>query len=207
MIRVFLADDHAILRAGLRALLSTAKDITITGEAADGRSVLRAMESETWAVDVLLLDLSLPKVCGAEVLRRARERHPELRVLVLSMYAEEQHARQMIDQGASGYLSKDRTEDELIAALRSVARGVLWVPESAFRKGLHAAGSDARDISPRERQILMLLVDGRSVTDIASELNVSVSTVSTHLGRMKSKLGLTTIGELIGYAHRSGLAG
>ena len=85
MIRVFLADDHAILRAGVRALLSTAKDITVTGEAADGRSVLRAMESETWAVDVLVLDLSLPKVGGGEVLRRARQRHPELRVLVLSM--------------------------------------------------------------------------------------------------------------------------
>jgi DNA-binding NarL/FixJ family response regulator len=203
MIRVFVADDHGILRAGVRALVGSTPDIVVTGEAADGHGVLAAAAAPDWPVDVLVLDLSLPKISGVEVLRRVRKLRPSVRVLILSMYSEEQHARQTVELGAAGYVSKDRAEDELISAIRSVAHGRLHVQRSVAPA--RSASAARGEVSGREHQIVMLLVQGRTVTEIASELDVAVSTVSTYIGRIKIKLGLRTVGEIVGYAYRMGL--
>ncbi|MCB9761751.1 MAG: response regulator transcription factor [Alphaproteobacteria bacterium] len=208
MIRVFMADDHPIVRAGLRALLSLAPDITLVGEVGDGRKVLLAMEEPDWAVDVLLLDLSLPRVGGLEVLRRVRARHPDLAVLVLSMYDEEQYADRLLAQGAAGYVSKDRSEEELIAAVRAVARGRVYVSRSVALARLDHPGPPSAPherLTPREHQVFTLLFDGRTVTDIAAELDLSVSTVSTHVGNIKGKLAVSSVAEIVSYAHRMGL--
>ncbi|MCA9537387.1 MAG: response regulator transcription factor [Myxococcales bacterium] len=204
MIRVFLADDHPIVRTGLKALLSLADDIEVVGEAIDGRKVLLAADSPDWAVDVLVLDISLPQVNGIEVLRRLQETRPEMPVLMLSMYAEDQYARRLVDLGAAGYVSKDRSEDELIAAIRVVAGGGLYISRRAAR-GASAVGEPARDLTPRQHQIFTLLVEGLAVTDIAAQLNLSVSTVSTHVGQIKRALGARTVQEIVSYAHRMDL--
>lgn len=198
MIRVFLADDHPIVRTGLRALLSTADDITVVGEAVDGRQVLLAAEGDGWDVDVLVLDISLPKVSGIEVLRRLRVMRPGLPVLMLSMYAEDQYARRMVELGAAGYVSKDRSEDELIMAIRMVERGGLFISRRAAR-------GERSGLTARQHQVFVLLVEGWGVTDIAAQLDVTVSTVSTHVGHIKRAFGVKSIGEIVGYAHRMGL--
>lgn len=197
-IRVFLADDHPIVRTGIRALLSLADDIEIVGEVTDGLQVLNAAADPGWAVDVLVLDISLPRLNGIEVLRRLVASHPDLPVLFLSMYAEDQYARRLLDLGAAGYVSKDRSEDELIAAIRAVARGGVYISRRAAR----APAADATQLTPRQHQIFTLLVEGRAVSDIAAQLDLAVSTVSTHVGKVKQAFGVRTIGELVAHAHR-----
>ena len=204
MIRVFLADDHPIVRTGLKALLGLADDIEVFGEAIDGRKVLLAAERDDWAVDVLVLDISLPRVNGIEVLRRLQTMRPELPVLMLSMYSEDQYARRLIDQGAAGYVSKDRSEDELITAIRVVAGGGLYISRRAARAAPGGAGA-SHGLTPRQHQIFTLLVEGQSVSDIAAQLDVSVSTVSTHLGHIKRTFGVRTVQEIVSYAHRMNL--
>lgn len=200
MIRVFIADDHPIVRIGLRALLSTAPDIEITGEAEDGRGVLLASEAPDWPVDVLLLDVSLPKVNGIEVLRRLQARASRVAVLIVSMHAEAQYARQLIKLGAAGYVSKDRSDEELIVAIRAVARGRMYVSRQLSVE--HGQPLPHEQLSARQLQVFSLLVAGRSVSEIAAELDLTVSTVSTHLGHTKRKLGVGTVAELVHYAHR-----
>ncbi|MBL9004753.1 MAG: response regulator transcription factor [Myxococcales bacterium] len=207
MIRVYLADDHAILRQGLRKLLREAPDIEVVGECADGRQALQAMEQT--ACDVLILDLSLPRVSGIEVLRRLRASRPALRILVLSMYAEEQYALRMLREGASGYVSKDRPSDELLLAIRHVAAGRTYrSPELAERVRLGEADPQRpvhESLSAREYQVFDLLAQGRGVSDIAAELNLSKSTVSTYVQHIKGKLNVNTIGEIVRYAHQAGI--
>lgn len=207
MIRIYLADDHAILRQGLRKLLDEAPDMQITGESPDGRHVLQAMEEVE--CDVLLLDLSLPRVSGIEVLRRLKISRPALRILVLSMYSEEQYALRMMREGAAGYVSKDRPADDLIAAIRQVAANRTYVsPElsARVRSGAEDPQRPAHEsLSAREYQVFHLLVQGRGVTDIAAELNLSKSTISTYVQHIKEKLNVRTVGEIIRYAHQSGI--
>ncbi|MCB9527716.1 MAG: response regulator transcription factor [Myxococcales bacterium] len=197
MIRVFLADDHPIVRTGLKALLSLADDIEVVGEAVDGRKVLLASERADWAVDVLVLDISLPRVNGIEVLRRLRVSHPALPVLMLSMYAEDQYARRLVELGAAGYVSKDRSEDELITAIRVVASGGVYVSRQAMQGAAGEVG-----LSPRQHEVFTLLVEGQTVSEIAAQLDVSVSTVSTHLGHIKRALGARSVQEVVSFAHR-----
>jgi DNA-binding NarL/FixJ family response regulator len=207
MIRVFLADDHAILRQGLRRLLREAADIEVVGECADGRQVLQAMEQT--ACDVLILDLSLPRVSGIEVLRRLQVSRPALRILVLSMYAEEQYALRMLREGAAGYVSKDRPSEELLRAIRQVASGQTYrSPELAA--SVRAGEADPErpvheSLSAREYQVFDLLAQGRGVSDIAAELNLSKSTVSTYVQHIKGKLNVHTVGEIVRYAHQAGI--
>lgn len=205
MIRVFVADDHTIVRTGIRRLLATAGDIEVVAEAADGRAVLNQLESV--ACDLLLLDLSLPKVNGTEVLRRVKELKPELKVLILSMYAEEQYALRMLRAGAAGYLGKDRSEHELIAAIRAVASGQRYVTSAVAERDKTTSGDGAPHsaLAAREHQVFTLLCEGRSVVEIAAELDITPSTVSNHLARIRQKLGVRTVGEIVSYAHRAGL--
>lgn len=207
MIRVFLADDHSIVRGGLRKLLEVEADVRVVGEASDGRAVLNAPDKDQW--DVLVLDLSLPKVNGIEVLRRLRASHPALRIVVLSMYPEDQYAERMIHDGAVAYVSKSHPPETLLDAIRAAARGGRWraaTPTSTpavtdAAKPLHAK------LTAREYQVFTLVFQGEKVTDIAAELNLSVSTVSNHLAHVKEKLNARSVGDIVAYAHRAGLVG
>ncbi len=209
MIRVFVADDHTIVREGIRNLLSTADDIAVVGEAAHGRAVLDAMEVSPMPCDVLVLDLSLPRVGGLEVLRRMRALHPALKVIILSMYSEEQYAERMYAEGAVGYLSKDRSQYELLEAIRQVMqRKVYRAPSDKLPALTVPEGSVASPhtlLGPREYQVFTMLANGSPVMDIAAELDITQSTVSTHVARVKTKLGVRTTAEIVAYAHRAGL--
>jgi DNA-binding NarL/FixJ family response regulator len=204
MIRVFLADDHSIVRGGVKKLLEGEGDIAVVGEAADGRAVLNAPDIDKW--DVLVLDLSLPKVNGIEVLRRLRASHPALRVVVLSMYPEDQYADRMRHDGAVAYVPKSDPPAALLDAIRAAVRGQRWQRPAAAAPG---AGDPARPahaaLTAREYQVFTLIFQGEKVTDIAAELNLSVSTVSNHVAHVKEKLGARSIGEIVAYAHRVGL--
>lgn len=207
MIRVFIADDHAIVRHGLRKLIEESGDMKVVGEASTGRQVLLAEDKNTW--DVLILDLSLPRVNGIEVLRRLRVECPKLPVIVLSMYAEDQYAMRLLKEGAAAYLSKDRPPAELVTALRVVGSGGTYVsPVFGERTGGNGESVDKPPhgtLSAREYQVFTLIFQGRTVSEIAAELNLSVSTVSNHVHRIKEKLSVRSLGEIVSYAHRAGL--
>lgn len=206
MIRVFIADDHAIVRRGLRELIAAEGDMTTVGEAADGLELLRAAETCDW--DVLVLDLSLPRVNGHEVLRRLRAERPGLTIVVLSMYPEEQYAVRLLREGASAYLSKERPGEEVIAAIRRTALGHTYVTQSVAEQMLRSPSVEKlphQRLTAREYQIFSLVVLGRTVSDIAAELDLTASTVSTHLRQIREKLGVRSIAEIVGYAHRAGL--
>jgi DNA-binding NarL/FixJ family response regulator len=203
-IRVFLVDDHAIVRQGLRRLIEDEPDLRVVGEAAHGREVLLAEGKDEW--DVLLLDLSLPRVSGIEVLRRLRREMPALRIVVLSAFPEEQYAAYVLREGAVGYLHKDRGPAELMRALRAAAAGETYVSPAVLAQVASGQGGLPHErLSGREYQVFTLLIHGRSVTEVAAELDISASTASNHVARIKEKLGVGTIGEVINYAHRAGL--
>jgi two-component system, NarL family, invasion response regulator UvrY len=203
MIKVFLADDHAILRDGLRRILNDTKDLLVVGEAADGDEVLRRAATESW--DLLVLDLSLAGKGGHEVLREVRVLQPGLRVLVLSMHAAGAWVQQVFDEGAAGYLSKGEPAERLLEALRTVAAGGWYANAAAdgrvTRTQLHA--HDA--LTARQLEILVLVGRGLSPSEIGNRLDLRSSTVSTHLQRIKTTLGLSTNTELARYAARAGL--
>ncbi|HVV88284.1 MAG TPA: response regulator transcription factor [Kofleriaceae bacterium] len=207
-IRVFLADDHALVRLGLRQLLDREPDVSVVGEADDGRRVLLAEGKDDW--DVLVLDVSLPKVGGIEVLRRLRAEHPRLKVVMLSMYPEDQYAERMVAQGAAAYLSKDRAPEEVLSAIRAVHAGRAW-SGAAIPLYLDDEAADGRPahtrLTAREYQVFTLLFQGSTVTEIAAELDLRASTVSNHVARIKEKLNAHSIAEIVGYAHRAGLVG
>lgn len=200
MIRLFLADDHAVVRLGLRQLLAEAKDFEVVGEADNGRAVLTS--PLLTKADVLVLDLSLPRVGGIEVLRRVRAQQPGLAVVVLSMHPAEQFARRVLQAGAFAYVSKDRPPAELLQALRLAAsRGAPTSEPPREPTSAHA------QLTAREHQVFLLLVTGRTVAEIAAELDVHSCTVSNHLAKVREKLGARTTAELTRYALEEGLLG
>ena len=155
-------------------------------------------------MDVLVLDLSMPRLSGTEVLRRVLEIRPGLAVLIVSMYGEAQFAAGLLAQGAAGYLSKDRADAEIVDAVRVLARGRIFASRSlAAERGSNRPPHEA--LSPREVQVFMLLIEGRTPTDIAAELDLGPSTVSTHIAKIRTKLGVQNIAEIVTYAHRNGL--
>ncbi|MBX7192228.1 MAG: response regulator transcription factor [Sandaracinaceae bacterium] len=201
-IRVAIADDHELFRQGLRQLLANEPDIVIAAELANGRAVLNAADKDSW--DVLLLDLSLPIVSGIEVIARLRESNPSLQVLVLSMYNAEHYGPRVRRAGAAGYLSKTEPSRTVVEALRRVSRGEsLPAPVATQDQEL----LPHERLSAREHQVFMLLVQGRSVADIAAELDLTPSTVSTHVANLREKLGVQNLAEIIRYAFQAGLVG
>jgi DNA-binding NarL/FixJ family response regulator len=205
MIRVVIADDHTIVREGLKQLLASAGDLRVVGEARDGLEVLKVVRETDF--DVLLLDLSMPAKGGTDLIKQVKSEKPRLRVLVLSMHAEHQYAVRAIKAGASGYLTKDSASTQLVSALRRVAAGgALISAEVAEQLALssmpHAERPPHALLSDREYQVFALLVSGRSVSDIAGSLKLSVKTVSTHKARLMEKMGLGNQTELIHYAIR-----
>lgn len=201
MIHVLLADDHTMVRAGMRVLLSAEADIVVVGECANGREVLACVQDPKLHIDVLILDISMPRLNGTETLSRLRTLRPDLCVLVVSMYPEKQYARRMIAAGAAGYLHKGRSETEVMDAVRTVAAGRLFVQ----RTDVGAPQEHSHRFTPREHQIFTLLVSGSTVSEIAAELDITLSTVSTHLGRVKDKLGVRSVAGIIAHAHRVGI--
>ena len=210
MIRIVLADDHAIVREGLKRIVSDAADFQVAGEAADGTEVMRVVREQDF--DVLVLDLSMPGRSGMELIKLVKAEKPRLRILVLSMHQETQYAVRAIKSGASGYLTKESAPGQLEQAIRKIAAGGAYIsPEVAEQLALGAmpGAGDAlphESLSDREFEVFRLLVAGDAVTDIAAKLNVSVKTVSTHKANLMQKLGLGNQTALVRYALKHGLA-
>jgi len=207
--RIVIADDHAIVREGLKRIVSSADDLLVVDEAGDGNEVLRIVREKDF--DVLVLDLSMPGRSGMELIRMVHAEKPRLRMLVLSMHQEMQYAVRSIKSGASGYLTKESAPAQLVQAIRKIAGGGAFISaEVAEQLALGAMpGSQAaphESLSDREFEVLRLLVEGMSVTDIGTRLNVSVKTVSTHKANLMQKMGMTNQTELIRYALKHGLA-
>ncbi len=208
MIRIVLADDHTIVREGLKQLLAATDDFSVIGEAQDGHQVMaRVRELE---FDVLLLDLSMPGKSGTELIKQVHAEKPKLRILVLSMHEEPQYAVRAIKAGASGYLTKDSAPALLVAALRKVASGGAYISaevaeQLAFDVMPQTNGPPHHALSDREFQVFQLIVAGKSITDIGTLLNLSVKTISTHKAHIMQKLRLTNQTELIRYAISHGL--
>lgn len=210
MIKVLIADDHAILRAGLKHILSDTPDIVVGGEAGNGHETLAKAQAEHW--DVLLLDMTMPGRSGIELIKQLKQLVPRLPILILSMHKEDVYAVRALKAGASGYLCKDNAEDQLVAALRKVAAGGLYItPTVAEKLALDMLqGDDANTpphtrLSDREYQVFQALVAGESVSEIADRLNLSVKTVSTHKMHILEKMRCENIAELVRYAIQHGL--
>lgn len=208
MIRIVIADDHSIVREGLKRIVSSIEDMEVAGEAGNGTEVMQRVRE--LAFDVLVLDLSMPGRSGMELIKLIRGEKPQLRILVLSMHQELQYAVRAIKNGASGYLTKESAPDQLEQAIRKVASGGAFISaEVAEQLALGAMpGSQAvphESLSNREFEVLQLLVAGVSLTDIGTKLNLSVKTVSTHKTNLMQKMGLQNQSELIRYALKHGL--
>jgi DNA-binding NarL/FixJ family response regulator len=210
VIRIVLADDHAIVREGLKRIVGDAQDFEVAGEAADGTEVMKVVREREF--DVLVLDLSMPGRSGMELIKLVKAEKPKLRILVLSMHQEMQYAVRAIKSGASGYLTKETAPAQLEAAIRKIAGGGAYISaEVAEQLALGAmpggaAGLPHESLSDREFEVFRLLVAGDAVTDIAGKLNLSVKTVSTHKANLMQKLGLANQTELVRYALKNGLA-
>jgi len=209
MIRIVIADDHAIVREGLKRIVSEVKDMQVAGEAADGTEVMQRVRELQF--DILVLDLSMPGRSGMELIKLVHAEKPKLRILVLSMHQELQYAVRAIKSGASGYLTKESAPAQLELAIRKIAGGGAYVtPEVAEQLALGAMpGSQAlahESLSDREFEVFRLLAEGVSVTDIAAKLKLSVKTVSTHKANLMQKMGLQNASELVRYAMKHGLA-
>jgi DNA-binding NarL/FixJ family response regulator len=208
MARVLVADDHALLRAGVKQLLESEPGIDAIGEAATGRETLEALRTGAW--DLLILDINMPDRSGLDVLRHVRTGHPQTPVLVLSGFGERQYALNVLRAGASGYVNKEMAPEELLSAVRTVLRGRRYVTPALAELLVSELDADVDKplhtrLSEREFQILCKLAAGRSVSEIAAELCLSVKTVSTYRSRILDKMNLRTNADLTTYALRNEL--
>lgn len=203
MIRILIGDDHAIVRQGLKQILSDGKKMCVCGEAENGQMVLDFVNREPW--DVVILDISMPGISGLDILKEIKKVKPKLPVLVLTMHSEEQFALRSIKAGAAGYLTKDSAPEELIKAVNKVVEGGKYVNqqlaeilasdiERNSEKPLHDMLSD------REYQVMRLIASGRTAKQIADELALSVKTISTYRARLLEKMNMKTNAELTHYA-------
>jgi len=207
-IRVALADDHALFRAGVHMLLDGAEGIEVVGEAATGRAALDLVRERK--PDVLLLDMEMPDMTGVEVARRLQATGAAVRILVLSAYDDEEYVSGLLDNGAAGYLTKEEVPERLVAAVRGVARGETgWmspgVAARMFRR--RAADEEAASLSAREREVLRLIARGLDNAAIAGHLFISESTVKNHVTNIYGKLDVRSRAEAVAWAWRHGLMG
>ncbi len=209
-VRVLIADDHTIVRSGVRLLLSAEPDIDVVGEALDGAEALAL--TEALHPDVVLMDISMPGMDGLEATRHIKARWPDIHVLVLTMHRSDEYFFEMLKAGASGYVLKGAETNELIRAVRVVSRGEVFLYPTMAKKLLsdyltRVEGSvePGQSLSPREKQILRLLAEGYSNKEIAEKLVLSPSTIHTHRNNLMKKLGLTSRRELIQYARQRGI--
>ena len=203
MINILIADDHAIMRDGLKQIFAGCSDMRVTGEAENGSDALIKIRQQNF--DVVVLDMSMPGKSGVELIKQVKSEAPKLPVLVLSMHKESQYAGRTLKAGASGYLCKDSAGTQLVAAIRKVASGGVFIsPEAAQNLALsmvaHTDSLPHTLLSDREYQIFKLLVAGKGITEMADILNINVKTVSTHKARIMQKMSLTTVADLVRYA-------
>ena len=207
--RIILVDDHQLLRAGLRTLLSKERDLEIVAEASDGREAVKLVTKHS--PDVVIMDIGMPNLNGIEATRQIREIAPRTRVVALSMHSGAQFVSRMLEAGASAYLLKDSAHEELLHAVRAVTAGQVYlspaitgvvVDDYVRRAGTATAGPV---LTPREREVAQLLAEGRSTKEIAGRLFLSVKTIETHRQHIMEKLNISSIAELTKYAIREGL--
>jgi two-component system invasion response regulator UvrY len=201
MIRLVIADDHPLIRAGFRQLASHDGSIAVVGEAAEGNTLLDVLRST--AADVVTLDINMPGPGYQELIAQIRASRPALQILVVSMYPERELALRALQAGAAGYVTKTHAESELLAAVRKVARGGKYVTPSLaewLAERLGKGLDETEELSDRERDVLRLLSEGKSYKEIAATLSISAKTISTYRARLVRKLGVRTTAELIRYA-------
>ncbi len=208
MIKVLIADDHPIVRQGLRQILSGIPDMEVAGEAVNSQEALDQVRVGGW--DVLVLDITMPDRSGFDILKELKHEQPDLPVLVLSIHAEEQFAVRVLRAGASGYLTKENAPSELVKAIRKVVGGGKYISSSlaeSLAAGLDATSDRPRHkaLSDREFQVMQMMASGKTLAEIAEELSLSAKTVSTYRTRLMEKLNLKTNAELIRYVIENGL--
>jgi two-component system response regulator NreC len=208
-IRILLADDHAVLRAGLRALLAAQEDLEVVGEASDGAEAIHL--TQTLRPDVVVMDIGMPGVSGIDATARIKRDLPATKVLILSMHDDRGYLRQVLRAGASGYVLKKAADTELLAAIRAAARGEVFL-DPALAKALvdevmepKAAVREAPTLSDRERDVLRLIAHGHTNQQVADRLYIGVKSVETYKARLMEKLGLKGRAELVRYALQHGL--
>jgi DNA-binding NarL/FixJ family response regulator len=208
-VHVVLVEDHALVRAGFRALLGGIPGVEVVGEAADGREALAEIAARL--PDVVVMDITMPGLNGIQVIARLRVDYPQVRVIVLSMHDNEEYVRQALQAGAAGYLLKDSSPIELELAVRSVAHGGSYLSPAVsrhvvsdyLRRACTERPSDG--LTARQREILQLIAEGRTNTQIASDLTLSVKTIETHRAQLMTRLDIHDVAGLVRYAIRSGL--
>lgn len=208
MVKVLIVDDHTIFREGLKKVLSTTGDMEVAGEAGDGGEALRMIMEN--AYDVVLLDLALPGMQGLDVLRTLKARKVSLPVLILSIYPEEQYAVRMLKEGAAGYLTKESVPSDLIRAVRRAAQGGKYVSDKLGEHlASHVIGEMGRQphetLSSKEYQVFQMIAAGKSVKEIASDLTLARTTISSYRTRVLQKLNIRTNADLVRYAVEHGL--
>jgi DNA-binding NarL/FixJ family response regulator len=209
-IRIVLAEDHALVRAGIRALLHSLPGIEVVGEAADGRSAVRTIADAH--PDVTLMDISMPELNGIDAIERVMQEDPEVRIIVLSMHDTEEHVWRALQAGASGYLLKDALVEELEFAIRAVARGGSYLSPTVSRHVLNdyvrrigdERGNHER-LTPRQREIVQLVAEGHTNHQIAEILGLSIKTIQTHRATLMDRLGIHDVAGIVRYAIRAGL--
>jgi DNA-binding NarL/FixJ family response regulator len=203
-IQVLLADDHAIIRHGLKQILADTEDIQVQGEAANGNEVLQRIRERDW--DVVVLDISMPGRSGLDLIKILKDEKPDLKILIFSMHQEEQYAVRAFHAGAAGYVTKESDGDILIAAIRRIAGGNMYVSEKAAELMVRDMRQPALEplphtqLSDREYQVFNMLVGGLGLTEIGERLSLSVKTISTHKTHILEKMKLDNIVELTRYA-------
>ena len=207
-IKILMVDDHAMVRDGLKRILADAPETRVAGETGSGTEAIKLACSGDW--DLVLLDVSLPDTNGLEVLKAIKEHTPELPVLILSMHPEDQYALRMLKAGAAGYLTKDGASAQLVAAIRKVAAGGKYVSPAVAEKlawevERRKKPATHEDLSNREFEILRFIASGKTVSQIAEKLHLSVKTVSTYRTRLLEKMNMKSNAELTHYAVKSGL--
>ncbi len=207
-IRVLIADDHAIVRQGLRQILSDTPDMLVAGEAENGVQALQMVRQGGW--DVVLMDITMPERNGIDTLKLLKKEFPKLPVLILSMHPEEHYAIRALKAGASGYLTKQSAPDQLVTAIRQVAGGKKYVSAAVAEELANAIGEDSdkephEKLSDREYQTLCMIASGKALSQIAEELNLSVKTVSVYRARLLEKMRLKNNAELTHYGLKHGL--
>jgi len=208
MIKILLADDHTLVRKGLKQILLNTKDIERVDEASDGKETINKVSRKKY--DLVLLDISLPGRSGIDVLKQLKCSKPELPVLILSMHPEEQYAVRSLRAGAAGYLTKESAPDELIKAIRKVANGGKYITSSLAEKLADEIGPETEKplheiLSDREYQVMCMIASGKTVKDVADDLNLSVKTISTHRARILRKMHMDNNAQLTHYAIKHGL--
>ena len=212
MIRIVIADDHTLVRSGMRLLLESLPDVMVVGEAADGMEALRLIEQQR--PDVAMMDLAMPKMSGLQAIRRASEEFPETRIIVLSMHAEEAYLQQALTAGALGYLLKGSDQSELESALTSVMAGVPYITPAISQsivaalggKGsADAASSPLARLTPRQQEVLKLVAEGFSNKKIAARLQLSAKTVEAHRSAIMQRLEIRDVAGLVRFAMKTGL--